>query len=79
MNTESSIDPQAFLLFGLQHFQLTVQKVEENKVFLLYGYEIEIEGPSLYKLTQEGLVIAPFSDVEDLCRFIAQDPVWNHG
>ena len=79
MNTELDIDPKAFLLFGLQHFQLEVLQVDGPMVYLAHGYTIEIEGPQLYKLSHEGLVVSPFKEVEELCHYISQDPVWNHG
>jgi len=38
---------------------------------------VEVEGPGLYKLLQGGQVVAPFSGVEELCRFIKMDQQWN--
>jgi hypothetical protein len=32
--------------------------------------EIEIEANGIFKLRSEGLVIAPFADLDELCQFI---------
>ena len=42
-------------------------------VYLNQAYTIEVEGQQLYKLMQDRQVVAPFSDVEELCRFIKMD------
>ncbi|PHN03830.1 hypothetical protein [Flavilitoribacter nigricans] len=70
-------DPKAFLLFGLQHFGLPVNTHEGNMVYLAGGYQIEIEGKSLFKLMQNGQVIGPFGGVEALCSFLKQDMALN--
>ena len=65
---------KAFLLFCLKHFGLKVIKEEDDKLFFLeQGYCIELESNGLLKLLHAGQVIAPFSDVEELCDFIQQD------
>lgn len=66
-------DPKQFLLFALDHFNLEVNGEKSKKVYLPKGYVIEVEGPQLYKLLQDDQVIAPFSDVEELCNFIKMD------
>lgn len=70
-------DPKEFLLFGLQHFGIPVNDHRGKMVYLAEGYEIEIEGKSLFKLSQHGQVIAPFGGVEALCEFIRQDLALN--
>ncbi|MEL6730250.1 MAG: hypothetical protein AAFY70_08410 [Bacteroidota bacterium] len=74
-----TFDPKAFLLFGLDHFQIQVEKIEGKMIYLQHDYLIEIEGPSLYKLMHQGQVVAPFADVEQLCEFIRQDISLNYG
>ncbi len=37
---------------------------------MLGTYEIEAEGNYLFKLTDDGYIVAPFNDLNDLCRFI---------
>ena len=66
-------DPKEFLLFALNHFDLEVLDHKGKMVYLQQAYTIEVEGRQLYKLLQGKQVIAPFSDVEELCRFIKMD------
>ena len=66
-------DPKEFLLFALAHFGIEAISQEGNLVMLEKGYAIEIEGKELFKLLQDGLVIAPFTDVEEICQFIKMD------
>lgn len=68
-----TFDPKEYLLFGLKHFEIDIEKQAGKYVHLPKDYVIEIEGPNLYKLMQDGAVIAPFDDVEELCLFIKQD------
>jgi len=71
------VDPKEFLLFALQHFNLKVTAQQGKMVYLTGDYAVEVEGPGLYKLLQGGQVVAPFSGVEELCRFIKMDQQWN--
>lgn len=66
-------DPKEFLLFALNHFEIKVTSHEGKMVYIEMEYTIEIEGKKLFKLMQGGQVIAPFSDVEELCNFIKKD------
>ncbi|MEM6722838.1 MAG: hypothetical protein AAF598_02310 [Bacteroidota bacterium] len=66
-------DVQAFLLSALNHFGLEVDKTNGKHVYLKFGYQIEIENASLFKLMHDHSVIAPFDDVGELCHFIYQD------
>lgn len=76
---EEEFDPKAFLLFGLDHFNIEVRKEEGKHIHLVHDYAIEIEGPSLFKLMHEGHVVAPFRSVEAMCEFIRADIQLNHG
>ena len=67
------IPPRELLLLAFKYFDLEMVTQSESKVELLEGYTIEIEGNNLFKLLQEGQVIAPFADVEELCDFIKMD------
>lgn len=62
-----------FLLFGLQHFGINVIQDNGKYLDLVHNYQIEIENESLFRLSQNGSVIAPFDDVEELCNFIKMD------
>ena len=66
-------NPKDFLLFGLQHFKIKVNSHDGKMVYLEKGYTIEIEGQRLFKLLHHNQVVAPFTDVEELCEFIKMD------
>lgn len=68
-----NVDPKEFLLFGLNHFNINVVRIENNLITLEKDYEIEIESNGLYRLSQNEEVIAPFSGVEELCSFLVLD------
>ena len=68
-----SFDPKEFLLFALNHYNLEVVAHEGAQLQLSAGYSIEIEGPELFKLSHAGQVVAPFTNVEELCNFIKMD------
>ncbi len=70
-------DPKEFLLFALDHFGIEVVAQQGHLITLEKGYAIEIEGKNLFKLLQGGQVVAPFADVEALCRFIKMDMPFN--
>ena len=58
------------LLQALQVYEIEVISIENNRVKLQNNYEIEVEKNKLYKLIDDGYIVAPFSDLNELCRFI---------
>ena len=58
------------LLEALKVYEIDVVSIEENLVKLPNNYSIEVEKNKLYKLIDDGYIVAPFSDLNDLCRFI---------
>ena len=66
-------DPKEFLLFALKHFEISVTSHDGRMIYMDMDYTIEVEGKELFKLLQGGQVVAPFSDVEELCNFIKMD------
>ena len=66
-----------FLLFALQHFGIEVDRQDRRKIYLEQGYMIEIEGKKLFKLLHRDQVVAPFANVEVLCKFIKDDMALN--
>lgn len=76
---DKSIDYRAFLLFALNHFGIEVVSETKRRIKLVHDYEIELEGPALFKLIHQGQVIGPFGEVEQLCEFIHQDIQLNYG
>jgi hypothetical protein len=61
--TEELLDCFAF-------FKIEVLEKKENHIALQKGYAIEVEANGLYKLSQDGEVIAPFDDLNELSHFI---------
>jgi hypothetical protein len=58
------------LLEALKIYEIEVIAIEGNRVKLQNNYEVEIEKNKLYKLIDDGYIVAPFADLNDLCRFI---------
>lgn len=63
-------DPKTLLLIVLQGMDIPVISDEGKVVQVASGFSIEVEAKSLYRLSQDQMVIAPFDDVEDMCQFI---------
>lgn len=61
---------QENLLEALKGYQIEILSVEGNHVKVQNNYEIEVESNGLYKLLDDGYIVAPFNDLNDLCRFI---------
>ena len=70
--------PQAVarLLPALTYYDIEVVNRSEDTLELSGGYTVEVEGPTLYKLLSDGVVVAPFSDIDDLCQFIKADQAY---
>jgi hypothetical protein len=58
------------LLDALKFYEIEVLSVVGNRVKVQHGYEIEVEVNGLYKLFDDGYVVAPFDDIDELCRLI---------
>ncbi len=58
------------LLNALRYYDIPVKLVSKNRVDVVKNYSIEVEVNGLYKLYDNGSVIAPFDDIDELCRFI---------
>ena len=72
--------PQAVarLLPALAYYdiELLSHSEDEDTLELSGGYTVEVEGPTLYKLLSDGAVVAPFSDIDELCQFIKADQAY---
>ncbi len=68
MNEPSTSKEQLLQAFQEQGIVILV----DNGKFLELEneYSVEIEANGIYKLRSEGLVVAPFASVEELCQFI---------
>jgi hypothetical protein len=60
------------LLEALQFYGIEIISVNGNHVILQNKFGIEVETNGLYKLFHDGNVVAPFDDINELCRFM-----WN--
>jgi hypothetical protein len=70
MENDADYDPREFLLFALRHFDIKVASAEGKLIRTEGGYAIEVESQHLFKLLWNDQVVAPFDNVETLCRFI---------
>jgi hypothetical protein len=64
------MNAKEILMGALQYYSIAIIKIENNKITIGRNYEVEIESNGLYKLLSDGQVIAPFDDVDELCRFV---------
>lgn len=64
------------LLPALIYYDIEVVNRSEDTLELSGGYTVEVEGPTLYKLLSDGAVVAPFSDIDELCQFIKADQAY---
>lgn len=63
-------DPKELLLLVLKGMEIEILLHDGKYVEVEREYTIEVEGKSLYKLLHKGMVVAPFGDVVEMCRFI---------
>lgn len=68
MNEPSTSKEQ--LLQAFQEQGIVVLTDNGKFLELENDYSVEIEANGIYKLRSEGLVVAPFASVEELCQFI---------
>ncbi|GHT27531.1 MAG: hypothetical protein GTN67_04750 [Hydrotalea flava] len=64
------MNAKELILGALQYYSIEIIKQENNRIYIGRNYDIEIETNGLYKLRSDGQVIAPFDDVDELCRFV---------
>ena len=62
--------PLEILLDALQFYEIEIVSVKGNNVRASRTFEIEVEKNGLYKLLDDGYVVAPFDDINELCRFM---------
>jgi hypothetical protein len=55
---------------ALQYYEIPVLEMKDNLIKVIKEYSIEVENNGLYKLYADGDVVAPFDDLDELCRFI---------
>jgi len=58
------------LLEALKVYEIEVLSIKGAHVKLQKNYEVQVELNKLYKLIDDGYIVAPFCDLNELCRFI---------
>jgi len=58
------------VLAALVSYEIEVLSVNGKRISLKGPYEIELESNGICRLLDEGYIIAPFDDLEEMCRFI---------
>jgi hypothetical protein len=58
------------LLDALKFYEIEVLTVSGNHVKVQHNYEVEVEANGIYKLLDDGYIVAPFDDINELCGFI---------
>ena len=56
--------------YALKVYEIEVIAIKGNRVKLQNNYEVEVERNKLYKLIDDGYIVAPFSDLNELFRFV---------
>jgi hypothetical protein len=64
------MDNKQILLDALLYYNIEVIDSTTNKIKIGRDYCIEVEQNGLYKLSSNGQVVAPFDDLDELCRFV---------
>jgi len=63
-------DEADFVAYALQETGIVVLSRNGKYFDLEQGFQIEVEGRDLYRLSHEGWVISPFDDMGKLCNFL---------
>jgi len=62
--------PLEILLDALAFYRIEILSVTGQHVKVQNNFEIEVEANGLYKLLDDGYIVAPFHDINELCRVI---------
>jgi hypothetical protein len=71
------MNTKEILLGALSHYGIQVIAVSDSHVKIQNNLEVEVEQNGMYKLYDDGYVVAPFGDVNALCRFILSEFISN--
>ncbi len=66
-------DEADFVAYALAQSNIPVLARDGKHFKLDNGFEIEVEGRDLYRLSVDGWVISPFDDIGILCGFIRKN------
>ncbi len=64
------LSPRDHLLMALRFYEIDITTDQGKYLDLENEYQIEIESGFLFKLLWRGKVIAPFTDLDEMCQFI---------
>jgi hypothetical protein len=64
------MDDKEILKDCMQYYNIPIEAEEGNMIQTIKGYSIEVETNGIYKLLADGSVVAPFSNLDELCTFI---------
>lgn len=59
-----------FVAYALKETNIHVVARNGKYFELENGFQIEVEGRDLYRLSHEGWVISPFDDIGKMCNFL---------
>jgi hypothetical protein len=61
---------QDILMVALNFYEIKIVSVANSHIALQNNFEVEIEQNGIYKLLDDGYIIGPFDDVNELCKFV---------
>lgn len=64
-----------FVEYALKESQINILARNGKYFDLENGFNVEVEGRDLYRLSHEGWVISPFNDMGKLCNFLKKNLV----
>lgn len=64
------LSPRDHLLMALRFYEIDIITDQGKYLDLENDYQVEIESGFLFKLLWRGKVIAPFTDLDEMCQFI---------
>lgn len=70
---DGAISSRAHLLMALKFYDILIIEDRGKYLDLENEYQVEIETGFLFKLLWKGKVIAPFNDLDEMCRFIKNE------
>ena len=62
-----------FVEYALKETKINIVSRKDKYFDLENGFQIEVEGKDLYRLSHEGWVISPFDDIGNLCEFLRKN------
>ncbi len=66
-----------FVEYALNETKIEVLSRNDKYFTLNNGFQIEVEGRDLYRLSHDGWVISPFDDIGKLCNFLKSNMNFN--